>query len=240
MKKLICLLLCFIFFISLSSCSYNPPEGWTKKHHTYEEILEFARSIDPDATVTEEYTDTLNEYEWEFREWAAVINGIDCHVASISDWVWNDGIGAGEFAKTYYRIYTDYDYTVINNIISDEYPEWKSDDTIENKYHHNTNTIFIELNLPEYRILNDEELEQVWQTANEINEKYKKLALERKAGFSIPSPGMYWNHDGEQEYFVRNDSFTSITEFTENGKTEFLKEYQEAWTLLDSGLPVVD
>ena len=34
----------------LSACSYNPPEGWTKKHHTYEEVLEFAKTI---ATTVE-------------------------------------------------------------------------------------------------------------------------------------------------------------------------------------------
>jgi len=82
--------------------------------------LAFAKSIDPNATVAEEYTDTLDEYEREYREWEAIINGVECHVSSVSDLVWNDGMAAGEFTKAYYRIDTDYDYTVMKNIVSDQ------------------------------------------------------------------------------------------------------------------------
>ena len=150
MKKILSVLLCITFVLCLSGCTYNPPDGWTKKHHTYEEVLKFAKAIDPNATVEEEYNDTVDEYDWEFREWDAVINGVECHVASVSDWVWNDGFGAGEFAKTYYRIDTDYDYIIMQSILADNYSSWKVSDSIRAKYHHNTNTIFAELNLPEY------------------------------------------------------------------------------------------
>jgi len=236
MKKALSIFIILILNICLTACSYNPPEGWTKKHHNYEEVLEFAKSIDPNATVIEKYTDTVNEYGWEFREWDAVINGIDCHVSSVSDWVWNEGFGAGEFVKVYYRIDTDYDYTVIKNIVSEEYSEWKCGESLSDKYH--SNTIYLHLTMPEFRMLNDDELEQVWQIACEINEKYEKLSVAKKIGFAIPSPAEYCNPDGEQEYFVRKDSHTYITDFTEEGKNTFLQEYREDWALLESGLPV--
>ena len=237
MKKILSVLLSLILLLSITSCSYHPPEGWTKKHHTYEEVLAFAKSIDPNATVAEEYTDTLDEYEWEYREWDAIINGVECHVSSISDWVWNDGVAAGEFIRVYYRIDTDYDYTVMKNIVSEKYPEWKCGVTMSSKYHHNTNTIQVDMTMPENRMLNDDELEQVWQKASEINEEYKKLAIERKASFGILSPGKYWNQ-ADETYIVKLDSFTRIIDFSEDGKKAFLKEYKVDWALLKAYSPV--
>ena len=237
MKKYYLYFLISLLLLSMTACSYHPPEGWTKKHHTYEEVLAFAKSIDPNATVTEEYTDTLDEYEWEYREWDAIINGVECHVSSVSDWVWNDGVAAGEFIKVYYRIDTDYDYTVMKNIVSEKYPEWKCGDTMRSKYHQNTNTISVDLTMPEIRMLNDDELERVWQIAWEINEEYEKIAIERKARFCIPSPGEYWNQY-EEKYIVKKDSFARITDFSEDGKEAFLKEYMKDWALLESDSPV--
>ena len=238
MKKVLAVFLLLMMTLCLTACTYSPPEGWTKNHHTYEEILTFAETMDPNATVSEEYTDTVDENDWQYREWEAVINGVNCHVSSVSDWVWNDGFWAGEFTKVYYRIDTDYDYTVIQKILADNYPEWKCGGTVRNKYYNNT--IFIHLMLPEFRMLVDDEIEQVWQSACEINEEYKELAIGRKIGFAIPSPGKYWNGNGEGEYLVKKDSQVYIDDFTEEGKKAFLQEYKENWELLESGLPVND
>lgn len=239
MKRIFPMLLCLILLFCLSACAYYPPEGWTKKHHTYEEVLAFAKAIDPNATVEKAYTDTVDENNWEFREWDAVINGVPCHVSSISDWVWNRGFAAGEFIKVYYRIDTDYDYMVLNNILSQDYPQWKTKESIRSKYHHNTNTIFAELILSENKMLSEDELEQVWQIAFEINNRYAKHALERKVGFCIPSPGEYYDAANE-EYVVKYNSHTYIKELTEEGKKAFLQKYKENWALLESDLPVKD
>lgn len=235
--------MCLTFALCLSACTYNPPEGWTKKHHTYEEVLTFAKSIDPNATVAEEYSDTVDEndwQDWQFREWDAVINGVHCHVASVSDWVWNEGFAAGEFVKVYYRIDTDYDYTIMQNILLENFPDWKCREGMRNKYHSNDDMLFAELTLTEYRMMSDKELERVWQTACEIREEFEKVAIGRKAGFEVPSPGKYWNHHGEQEYFVKKDSHAYIRDFSEEGKKNFIREYKEDWALLESGLPVYD
>jgi hypothetical protein len=146
-------------------------------------------------------------------------------------------VAAGEFIRVYYRIDTDYDYTVMKNIVSEKYPEWKCGDTMRSKYHQNTNTISVDLTMPEIRMLNDDELERVWQIAWEINEEYEKIAIERKARFCIPSPGEYWNQY-ENKYIVKKDSFARITDFSEEGKEAFLKEYMKDWALLESDSPV--
>ena len=58
LKSLVLFILAILIFTMSTSCGYNPPDGYTKKHHTYEEILDFAKSLDPNATVSEEYIDT--------------------------------------------------------------------------------------------------------------------------------------------------------------------------------------
>lgn len=239
MKRTRFILLCLIVALSLSACSYNPPEGWTQRHHPYQEALAFAQSIDPNATVAEAYTDSVDEYGWEYREWEAIIHGVHCHVASVSDWVWNDGLAAGEFVKTYYRLDTDYDYMVMQTLLCEKYPDWQLHEGIRSRYH-NHDVLYVALNMPEYRLLSDDELEQVWQTALAISLAFEQLAVDRKACFGVPSPAEYWNHHGEQASYVKNDSCTYIDSFTDEGKQAFLQEYQEAWALLESTLPVYD
>ena len=240
MKKKISVFLCLIVVLCLSACSYHPPEGWTRRHHTYNEVNAFAKSIDPNAVVAEEYSDCEDQNGWVFREWDAEINGVDCHVASVTDWVWSEGFGAGEFCKRYYRIDTDYDYTILNRILSEHYPDWEKSHTDAGvPYEKYYDPISVRLTLPEYRKLNDAELEQVWQTVCSITEEYEATAVNKKLLFAIPSPVKGWNYSLE-EYYVSKDGGTFIKELTEEGKKRFLQEYQENWSLLDSGLPVQD
>ena len=90
-KILICILCMILLSAILCGCTYYPPEGFTEEHHTYEEILAYAKTLDSNAVVLEEYTDSVDEYDWEYREWPAVINGVECHVASKTDWGFNRG-----------------------------------------------------------------------------------------------------------------------------------------------------
>lgn len=236
MKKVLSVVLCVLLIFSLSGCYFAPPNGWTKKHHTYDEILQYSKSIDPNAViVSEKYIDTNDEFDWEFREWDAVINGVECHVASVSDWVMNRGLAAGEFSKFYYRIDSDYEYTVLKNLLNKSSMDWKIDESIRYKYHC---AYFADLVLPEYRMLNDNELELLWQTVVEINSEYEKYSVERKIAFSIPSPVL--GRDQESNMFIINNSYTDIKEFTEEGKKEFLQKYKDNWDLLNSDLPLID
>lgn len=238
-KALLLTVFCAAFVLCFSSCWYDPPEGWTKTHHTYEEALEYAQAIDPDASAAEEHTDTDEDYR-EYREWDAVINGVDCHVASVSAWVWNSGIAAGEFARDYYRLDTDHDNFIMQRILSEKYPDWKTGMDIHSRYN-SYNMIFVKLELPEFRMLDDEELEDVWQTALLIREEFDALAIGRKAAFCIPAPGIYWGYrNGEDVEFVKRYSHVYFEEFTEEARDAFLREYRENWALLESDMPVYD
>ena len=234
MKKLLVAFCLLMLTLCLTSCTYNPPEGWSKRPHTYKEILAFAKSMDPNATVSKKYADIEDEYNWPYREWEAVINGVNCHVASVSGRVWNEGIWAREFAEFYYRIETDYDYAVvIQNKLVDNYPEWKCEETVHERYQFKR--IFFRLEMPEFRMLEDDEFEQVWQTACEISEDYEKLAIESKIEFTIPIPVKYCTGTGES--FLQS-GYRDFSDLTEESKKAFLQDYKERWALLESGLPL--
>lgn len=132
MKKILLIFWTLVLILCLTACTYNPPEGYTEEHHTYEEILVFAQSVDPNAKASEKYTDTtVDDWNRSFREYPAVINGVECHVSSVGDNVWNSGFIAGEFTKQYYVIDTDYDYLVLKQIVSEQKPDWSiSEDTL--------------------------------------------------------------------------------------------------------------
>ena len=130
---LITLLLIPVFV--LSGCKYNTPEGYSEKHHPYEELVEYAKSIDPDATVTDD-PETVNELYREFKIYPAVIKGVNCSVASASRSVYDSTWG--EFAKTFYRMDTDYDYYIIRDVVA-KYPILGviCDDSVTHRFHLN-------------------------------------------------------------------------------------------------------
>lgn len=113
----------------LSACRYDIPEGYTKKHHSYEELVEYAKAIDPDATVTDDPRYEVYQYR-DYIIYPAKIGGIPCSVASISVPVYDSDMG--EFAKTFYRMDTDYDYYLLREVLK-KYPllgEEKNDDLV--------------------------------------------------------------------------------------------------------------
>jgi len=231
--------LCVFFSVLLCGCTYYPPEGFTEEHHTYEEILAYAKTLDSNAVVSEKYTDSVDEYDWEYREWPAVINGVECHVASKTDWVFNSGLFAGEFIKNYYKIDTDYDYLIMEQLITEKQPQWKmSYSDISGRYHNN-DIAPVEVILSENKALNEQELESVWNAASEINTMYRTYPVHKEAWFCIPAPEEYYD-DVEETYFLRIDSNVVIDDFSEDGKERFIQEYWEAWALLDSDLPIVE
>lgn len=235
MKKVISLFLCVILILCLSACSYNPPEGYTKEHHTYEEILEFAKTIDPNATVSREYTDTtIDAWNRKFREYPATINGIECHVSSVGDNVWNEGFLAGEFFRQYYVIDTDYDYYLLEKITKEKQPTWhmRSDDLSE-KYNWN-GMVFVETDCSEKTKLSEEELETIWQQAYEVYQEYSKYPVRKEARFGVETPDVLY----EDEHIRITSNY--INDFSADGKSNFFKQYYEDWSISESGLPTSD
>ena len=235
MKKVLSLFVCVILILCLPACTYNPPDGYTEEHHTYEEILKFAKGIDPNATVSKEYTDTtIDAWNRKFREYPAIINGIECHVSSVGDMVWNEGFLAGEFARQYYVIDTDYDYYLLEKITKEKQPTWRmrSDDLSE-KYNWN-GMVFVETDCSGNTKLSEEELETIWQQAYEIYKEYGKYPVRKEANFGVATPDVYY----EDEHIKISSNY--IDDFSADGKSDFFKQYNEDWSLSESGLPTND
>lgn len=237
MKATVAVFLIMLLSLSASSCTYNPPDGYTKEHHTYEEILEFARSIDPNATVSEAYTDTqIDDWNRNFREWDAVINGIECHVSSVGYMVWNSGFLAGEFARQYYVIDTDYDYLVLQKIVSEKQPGWEMAHTDIGSIYNWNNLLSVKTPYKENRELSADELEIAWEKAFEIYLEYSSHPVRKEAWFPVSIPILVSNADSENEYITY--TILVMKDFSEEGKAEFFREYKEAWDLMDSNLPI--
>ena len=242
MKKALSVILLLIFIFCLNACTYNPPDGYTEKHHTYEEILAFAKSIDPNATASEEYKDTtIDDWNRNFREYPAVINGIECHVSSVGDMVWNSGFLGGEFPRQYYVIDTDYDYLVLKQIVVEQNPDWDiSEDTLGHRYNWNdVLCVYMEPNCTEQ--LTDEELEAVLEQAKAVYSAYHELPIRKTLSFQLPAPSeAYIWVEYEYERIVKRNSSVWLVHFEEEDKLAFIDKYHEAWALLDSDLPIHD
>ena len=236
-KKILLCTFTLLIIISTSSCTYYPPVGYMKEHHTYEEILAFAQSLDPNATVLEEYTDTtIKDWNRNFREWDAVINGIECHVSRVGDMVWNSGILAGEFAKQYYVIDTDYDYLVLQKIVLEKQPNWKMKYTDIGSIYNWNNLLSVQTPYAENKRLSADELESAWEEAFEIYQEYTSYPVRKEAWFPVSIPIIVSNSKGENEYITY--TILVMRDFSTEGKATFFKEYEEAWNLINSGLPI--
>ena len=225
---LVSLLLCIL--LSLTACI--PPEGYTREHHTYEEIVAFAKEIDPNAVVSETFTDTVRpigtgNWKDEYREWNTVIHGIECHIASCLVYV-------GEFMVPYYVIDTDYDYYLLKGILSEQQPEWSLRDDNHRTRYQVHNLLSVDTPFAEAKEeLSTEVLEQLWSDAYEIHTAYNANPIRKELRFVISVP---YNHYDE---YIKMSS-TWFFDFTEQGKHAFFARYAECWNLLESGLPVVE
>ena len=237
----ICIILLFLLImgIALFPGSYHPPEGYTKEHHTYEEILEFAKKLDSDATVLNEYVDTFDDgWNRNYREYPAIINGIECHVSSVGDMVWDDYIG--EFFKQYYVIDTDYDYLALKQILAELQPQWTMTYTdIGGRYNWN-NVVSVSVITGKSEMMTDKELEDVWQQAEEIHSVYNALPTRKTIYFGMTVPEKYVDNSNGGKEFIRLDGTVIFVHFSEEEKLEIFKEYREAWQLLELGLPVYE
>lgn len=240
MRKIFSIILNLFFVFNLSACYYNPPEGYNKEHHTYEEILEFAKSLDSNAVVSKEYTDTIiDAWNREFREYPAVINGIECHVSSVGDMVWNEGFLAGEFAEQYYIIDTDYDYYLLRKITNAKQPTWNiSNDDLNVRYNWN-DMVLVETDISKNGKLSADELEMIWQQAYEIYKEYSKHPIRKVAQFGVAAPSKSYTDGSFTDAYIKI-SRCYFYDFSEKGKSDFFKMYDEKWALLESGLPIRD
>ena len=220
--RMICGFLCLLM---LSGCTYDVPEGYLTQHHSYASALEYARSIDPEATVAENHVDLEDEYN-EYRCWDAVIKGKECHVASCSRTVYNTGIGGGEFARTFYAMDTDYDYFLLESIVRDRQPQWKLWKDDISAYFQKKNQLFVYIPGQE-RQLTPEELTDIWKSTEQIVAAYTAQSVEKTVVFSLPAPIQVYNSAMQSYDTVMG--WISFSDFTEAGKEAYFSKYADYW-----------
>ena len=243
MKKKISVAVLLATLFCTTSCTYNPPEGATRKHHSYAEILKYAQEIDENAVVDTQYTDTIysDRLRDKYREWDAVINGVSCHVSSVPMLVWNEGFAGGEFCRDYFFISTDYDYYLLKNVVDTNYPAWTVYGMeVYERYPsgpHYNNWQYIKFADLKKEKLSYEELDALWDVACDIQAEYQETAIEKELRMELYIPIVYSTATGENKHIkIREAGYLIGDGLTE----ERYAKYAESWELIHSDLPIKD
>ena len=236
MKRIYLIFVMLFILMFITSCSYNPPVGATEKHHTYEEVLEYAKKLDPNAIVNDEYEDTKldNVAADEYREWNAIINGIECHVASTPIIVMNEGVAGGEFGKKYFIIDSDYNFYLLKSIIENSYPEFIIlEEDISNRYYDSINLILANNDKDQ---LTQIELDDVWNKTYAIYQEYVLNSTSNKLSIRLYSPTVLCSNDGSNKHVEIKLNYYSINK--DITKEDFINKYMNDWDNLNLGIPV--
>ncbi len=122
-KALLNLLILACMLVSLSGCQYDFPENSKKTSHTYDEVLDYIKVYlnRDDVDVDLETTSGENENGDHFVNYYGHIDDVDfiissqqrCHYDSL-----------GEFCKTRYNLYNNYNYNKIKKLLinNNNYP----------------------------------------------------------------------------------------------------------------------
>lgn len=192
------LIMSLFMAFTVTGCKYDVPEGYTDRHHTYEELVEFAKKIDPDATVEDDCKTETYQYR-EYKTWPAVINGVACHVASVQVNLYNTDFFPGEFAKRFYKMDTDYDYYVINECLK-EHDLGQIEDNLFERYNK------ILYGALEAEPMTEEELQRLWDEHNKVISELEKHNLRKSYRMRIKIGGKeFWGYGDEETLdWIRN------------------------------------
>ena len=194
--------------------SYSMPEGYTRSHHSYEDALEFAKTLDANATVSENYSDRNLSNDHSIREWPATINGIDCVIASTPE-TFYDSRGSA-YTRTLYALDTDYDQVVMGMVLED-YPELgelkdnrygysmnaiSADDTDNsdaNVKEHPRSSVYSTVNLDS---IDEEAFDKLWDSYVKAYQEYASYDPTREYSLIIviPTETVSFRNTGEDQY----------------------------------------
>ena len=185
------LIMSLLMAFMVSGCRYDVPDGYTDKHHTYDELVEFAKEIDPEATVKDECQTETYQYR-EYKTWPAVINGVECHVASVQVNLYNTDIFPGEFSKRFYKMDTDYDYYVVNEVLK-EHDLGKIEDNLFERYNK------ILYGVVEAEPMTENELQRLWDEHNKVISDLEKYNLRKSYRIRIKiGDKQFWGYGDEE------------------------------------------
>ena len=199
-KKAVAVVMIFVLTV-LSGCSYDVPEGYKKELHSYEEAVEYAKEIDPDATVSAECEETELQTV-KFRVWPAVIEGRECSVCSMGANVYNNGWAAGEFPIRYYRLDTDYDYYIISEILK-SHPDLEQKDkevSLWNRFEQ-SNQITSVIYRDE---IASESFDALWEEYLQISEEIERYPVHKRLRLFVQLHGNYFEFEkGTDEEYIQ-------------------------------------
>ena len=220
MKRILATILMLGTVFSMSGCKYDLPENAQRWHYGYDDAVKYAKSIDPDATVAQHNNRDIKEYGYEYREWNAVIYGVECHVTSVEKLAYNTGLGLYFWHKSYYVFDTDYDYFVLKNILREKQPTWE---VVEGDYwgFYQADCLAVEVDVQEDSELSDEELMKLWDDVVEINDEYNSYNVRDEIRVRVPAP--------QETIGGVTMSFMVFYGFTEGDRDRLFGYYHEYW-----------
>jgi len=225
-KRVLLVILLFGILLSFTACDgVIPPKEYARRHYSYEDAVAYAKALDPDATVSETCTVVYEDHVRDRIAWPAVINGIDCDIVSIRSFY-------GELMWPFYDLASDYEYCLLEKIVSEKQPQWEVKDP-GNLYHPYLYRYgayrYLYVETP-YALreeeLPDEKLEEIWQGVCEIAAEYEAQQGSLRLEFGCAAmPHLF--KDGEKEYISLTRGL--VREFTEEAKQAFFADYRESW-----------
>ena len=216
----------FILVVGVDSYlnSYKLPEGYTKSHHSYEDVIEFAKKIDPDATVSETYVVQGQSDHQSVREWPAKINGIECHVASTPE-MFFDSRGSA-YTRTVFGLDTDYDQIVIG-LVLENFPELgeleeqgysylmstiSADDTDSTKGREQTHPRLPVRTTIKLDSIDEETFDAIWDSYVKANKEYSSYKPTRGYNLTINlsnGAAAYIENTSDEQYQIAKEKLFS-------------------------------
>lgn len=120
LRKVFTITITIIFLSLLAACKYDLPPDSKKKPHTYEEALNYIKTyLDRDDIILSEETETGETlYGYHYVRYTALVDDISFIVSSQEDCHYDSTIG--EFCKTRYNLYNNYNEEKLKSLISED------------------------------------------------------------------------------------------------------------------------
>ena len=126
LRKLLSIIMIIAFLSMLTACQYDFPPDSKKKPHTYDEALTYIKNYlnRDDVILSEETISGETEYGYHYTNYFATIDDINFIVSSQERCHYER---LGEFCKTRYNLYNNYNYEKIHMLLNENqnYPNFE-------------------------------------------------------------------------------------------------------------------
>lgn len=118
-KKILNLLIVGFTLAILTGCQYDFPDDSKKTPHNYDEVINYIQTyLDrTDVNVDPNTVSGITEYDYHFTNYYATVDSIEFIISSQESCHYD--INIGEFCKTRYNLYNNYNYNKIKALLTD-------------------------------------------------------------------------------------------------------------------------